>query len=417
MTETFVYKGMWWLPDNPSKKVSGTLTINQEEQISLETIGKLGDKSIIDLCNAGSISEYNVCWGISSDSKPITVFGRVSNITTRSSCPFSIVTFTADFVAIGAYIKSVDEVRDYEVKVRFHELSLWFRPNCFQYLDAENGHGMIIDKKNNNKIFVSLDDGCDLRLEGEAKSFYNNSGLGVNMEQYSVLYFSFDHLISMGQAKNMIFQFEQFLSLATLSFVQCSHFALIDKEMNTEIDVFEKKVDRNFNSRFQDYLFDYEMVKDSFSRIIKNWYREKYLYPIRKHLIDSVSHKGYFEANDFLIVCQAIEGFYYRFRKHGKIDFTQIFKNLIEEFNDIKVQEVSKDDLPYIRETRHYFTHLLPHKKDHVLDGSDLYFLNYKLRKLLLCCILKLIGFTDDEINNIFSKSNNPYLKMIGCCH
>jgi hypothetical protein len=56
---------------------------------------------------------------------------------------------------------------------------------------------------------------------------------------------------------------------------------------------------------------------------------------------------------------------------------------------------------------------LPPGKKEHVVDGHELYNLNHKLRKLLLCCMLNFVGFSNKEINGIFSKSHNSFLRMI----
>ena len=212
-----------------------------------------------------------------------------------------------------------------------------------------------------------------------------------------------------------MFSFEQFMSFATLSPIQCSHFWLIDKDEKTTakvIEVIERKYPRKVNDRFWEYLFLFDTIKDSFSKIITKWFGEKELFPIRAHLIDSISHKGYFEANDFLIMCQAIEGFYYRFRKEDKL--SNIIDNLINEFSDIRIQEISKNDIPSIRDTRNHLSHLLPSgKKKHVLHGKELYNLNHKLRKLLICCVLNLIGFSNEEMNNLFDHSRNSYLRMV----
>ena len=157
----------------------------------------------------------------------------------------------------------------------------------------------------------------------------------------------------------------------------------------------------------------YETIKDSFPTIIRKWYEEKNSFPIRAHLIDSVGHRGTFCSNDFLIVAQAVEGYYCRYKKDG-LGITSILENLRQDFSDIAILELSDEDIACIRDSRHYFSHLLPPgKKEHVVDGLKLYDLNHKLRKLLLCCLLSFIGFSNEEINKIFSKSNNSFLRMI----
>ena len=88
--------------------------------------------------------------------------------------------------------------------------------------------------------------------------------------------------------------------------------------------------------------------------------------------------------------------------------------NLKEEFKEISILEISDYDIDCIRDSRHYYSHLLPPgKKPNVVDGHELYELNHKLTKLLLCCILNFIGFNNNEINTIFSKSHNSYLRII----
>ena len=135
--------------------------------------------------------------------------------------------------------------------------------------------------------------------------------------------------------------------------------------------------------------------------------------PIRAHLIDSVRKRDVFGSADFLIVAQAVEGFYCRFRKDG-LSLNSIITKLREEFSDVSKVELSDDDIKCICDSRHYYSHLLPSgKKPNVKDGYALYILNHKLRKILLCCMLKYFGFKNEEINNIFNKSNNPYLRRV----
>ena len=39
--EAFKYNGIWWLPDNPGKRISGILTFHPEDGIFLNLIGSL----------------------------------------------------------------------------------------------------------------------------------------------------------------------------------------------------------------------------------------------------------------------------------------------------------------------------------------------------------------------------------------
>lgn len=413
------FKGLWWLPNDIENQVSGTLIV-KKDKIVLETIGVLGSKSPIEHFAGGRVPQYNVIWGISSDAKKISVFNCYESMSLNTDCPFPVAKYSVQVVAVGKHIRSLKETGNYDIKAYIEELSYWFRPNIIHVSQQDKKFTFSTDLEKANQIAVTLDNGCTLELEGEVNITHGKTGMQVEINQMSTLSFACSKPISMNDAKRNVFLFEQFLSFATLTSVQSDRFLLIDKEkdgdltQNKSIEIYEKKYERsNDPERFWDFLFVYETIKDSFSSIICKWYAEKDMFPIRAHLIDSVGQIGSFCSNDFLIVAQAIEGFYCRFREDGP-NLTTILKNLRNEFSDIFILELSDDDIKCIRDSRHYFSHLLPPgKKEHVVDGHELYNLNHKLRKLLLCCMLNFVGFSNKEINGIFSKSHNSFLRMI----
>ena len=419
MGESKEIKGLWWLPNASDNQIPGTLYV-QNDKITLETIGSLAEENPILRFAAEKVPQYDVIWGISSDAKEVSLFNSYESMTFNTACPFPVAKYNVQVVAIGKHIKSLDEVGNYDIKAYFDELPYWFRPNCLHCDIQEKKYTFCVDLKNANQVTVQIDDGCILKLEGEINISHNKAGMRVEVEEVSTLNFSFSNPISMRDAKRKIGGFEQFLSFATLAPVKYKRFLLIDKDKlndrtkNSTIEIYDEKENTsNEPGRFWEYLFVYETIKDSFSSIIKKWFTEKHMFPIRAHLIASVGHKGSFCSTDFLTVTQAVEGFYCRFRKDG-IEFSKILENLRTEFNRISILEISDHDIHCIRDSRHYYSHLLPPgKKPNVVDGHELYDLNHKLRKLLLCCMLNFIGFDNSEINMIFAKSHNSYLRMI----
>lgn len=419
MEDTTIHNGLWWMPDDEGKQIPGTLII-ERDRIVLETIGTLGSESPMDHFVGDGVVQHDVIWGISSESKKISIFNSHEAMTFNTNCPFSTAKYTVQVVAIGKHISSLDEVGNYDIKAYFEELPYWFRPNCLHFNMQEQKYTFCVDLDNANHVTVQIDDDCTLSLVGETNISHNKTGMRVEVEQISALKFAFSNLISMRDAKHKIFVFEQFLSFATLAPAKYKRFLLIDKDKqndrtkNSTIEIYdEKESTLSKPERFWEYLFVYETIKDSFPSIIRRWYEEKNSFPIRAHLIDSVGHRGTFCSNDFLIVAQAVEGYYCRYKKDG-LGITGILKNLRRDFSDIAILELSDEDIDCIRDSRHYFSHLLPPgKKEHVVDGLQLYNLNHKLRKLLLCCLLSFIGFSNEEINKIFAKSNNSFLRMI----
>ena len=419
MEERKEIKGMWWLPNTPEKQIPGTLIIGNDE-ITLETIGYFDENNPIIHLATQQVPHYDVIWGISSDAKKISLFNSYESISFNTACPFPLAKYNIQIVAVGKHIKSLNELGNYDIKAYFKELPYWFRPNCIHFDGEENKYNFVVDFKKANHTTIKIDDNCILRLEGETNISNDKFGMRVQIEQTSTLKFELSAPISIRDAQHQIFIFEQFLSFATLSSVHTKQLLLIDNDKKTDptqnytIEIYDKKEKASSKpERFGKYLFVYETIKDAFPAIIKKWYAEKDFSPIRAHLIDSIRHTGLFCSTDFLNIAQAVDGFYCRFRKDG-VGLREILDNLRREFVDIQILELSDNDINCICDSRNYYSHLLPPgKKKHVVDGLELYDLNHKLRKLLLCCILNFVGFNNDEINVIFNKSNNSYLDMI----
>lgn len=413
-------KGMWWLFNTPEIQIPGKLIICNDE-ITLETIGCFDENDPIIHLATQQNPHYDVICGISSDAKQISLFNSYESMSFNTACPFPLAKYNIQIVAVGKHFKSLEELGNYDIKAYFNELPHWFRPNCIHFDGREeNKYNYIVDLNNAHLVAVPLNDKCTLKLKGEVNISHNDTGMRIEIEQISTLNFEHSVPISIRDALHQVFIFEQFLSFATLSSVYTKRLLLIDNEKKTDptknftIEIYDKKGNAlSKPNHFGKYLFVYETVKDTFPSIIQKWYAEKDLSPIRAHLIDSIRQKGPFCSTDFLTTAQGVEGFYCRFRK-DRLSLSEIIKNLKKEFIDIKILELSDTDIKCICDSRNHYSHLLPPgKKTHVVDGLELYYLNHKLRKFLLCCILKFVGFNNDEINVIFNKSNNSCLDMI----
>ena len=129
MEDTTIYNGLWWMPDDDGKQIPGTLIIDRD-RIVLETIGTLGSESPMDHFVGDGVVQHDVIWGISSESKKISIFNSHEAMTFNTSCPFSTAKYTTQVVAIGKHIRSLNEPGNYDVKVYIDELPYWFNPNC-----------------------------------------------------------------------------------------------------------------------------------------------------------------------------------------------------------------------------------------------------------------------------------------------
>lgn len=267
---------------------------------------------------------------------------------------------------------------------------------------------------------TDIDENTTIDIKGSV--IYQGDYLSPQIEQHTYISILKKNDTSIKDFFANIHLFEQFLSLATLQTINCSKIILYDRTLYQEykdgkkfyhpIQIFyiQRETNNIPSTKRYNYLFDYNSISQQFPQIIHKWYNDKEnIAPIKAHLIDSIKYKPVFSSIDFLIVIQAIEGFCSRFRKEESL--TKMLEAIISEFSSIDKLKDDNIKIKQVVDSRHYYSHFMnKSKKPNTLDGWDLYNLTFKLRKLLICCILNFIGFEYDEINRLLNQSNNNLL-------
>ncbi len=142
LTERHIFKGYWWLPDNPEMKVAGIVTYIPNEKICLELIGGFEESSgeYVNLLDDDN-SSVPVIYGKDSDAKVITLVGCRSSFSLNFNAGFPIMSYSARMLVYGKHISSIDEICDYTAYVCFPELSYWAQPGVINQIvnyDAED---------------------------------------------------------------------------------------------------------------------------------------------------------------------------------------------------------------------------------------------------------------------------------------
>lgn len=421
MTENVDIKGIWWLPETPECKIAGVLLHEPMGETKLDLIGEFRPNDWLHSFN--ETKGEDVIWGLSSENKEITLFQNYPFATKNSSCPFPIMHYDCQFLIIGKHIQSLKEDGQYSARILFDELSFWYSPNIIRTKLNEKELAFVSSLDNSQAtIEIQVTDSINFSFEPQLTVSQDDMGQTTHLAQSTDLVISFTKPVSLQFILNVVKEFELFLSVATLSHVQCKRFYIYDNSQDVEfggkqkIEIIHHYFREAFkpNKKFFNYLFTYDSIKEQLSNVLQKWYATEDIMPIRSHLVDSLNRHGVFSSTDFLIVVQAIEGFYYRFRQNNNESLKTIIEDLTKEFSDVKCVEFEDGDCQKIVDSRHYFTHLLPPgKKSHVVQGAELQNLDFKLRKLLLCCVLNFMGFDNSTINTFVAKSNNHYLRML----
>jgi len=440
LDEKIEYRGYWYLPSTPSNSVAGIVTYYPNDKIVLELIGSFG-KSFIDIFK--NSNEETVIYGKTSDAKNITLLKCHQYSSLNFSAGFPIVRFNCEYMIVGKHIAGLEEKHQYWAMVRIPELTYWCHPEAIE-MTLYNANGEEYSKislscstkyRDEENVIkeVQIDKITSIALIKGVKFDESKRRLNPQMEQYTYIEIHKNNTSSINELLSDIHMFEQFLSFATLNIVKCSSITIYDKDFYQEdnnqkyyrpINVihpfFERQKMENKLVNKYDFLFDYVTIKDVYPELLKKWYNEPTeLAPIRGHLISSLERKKVYSSVDFLIVVQAIEGFYRRFRSakyrkehkfSGKASskLHPILTDLLSEFSDIDLLNRNVIDVDSVVDSRIYFSHFMPKTSNlKAIDGWDLIAETRKLRILLLCCVLSFLGFNNSQINDILNNSDS----------
>lgn len=440
MTERIEIKGYWWIPSSPDDNVAGILTYIPNKSIKLELIGqfKPNSSAIEEMIDR---KDEDVIIGIDSDAKEISLINcYASGCSLNFSCQFSIQRYDCQYLIIGTHIKSLTESHFFKAQINLPYLSLWATPNSLEetWLREDKCEKCTIAFKTEPKCIETVDiDDYKFSIEGVVN--FHGDYFEPKINQKTIVEITNKSNFSLKDIIKKIFYFEQFISFATLKPIESCKILLYDKSKfqplnNGEkhfspieyIQVYHGKKNKSEQNLLEsgNFLFSYNAIKEEFSSILKKWYSEQDdIAPIRHHLIECVRQKDSFSSVDFLVIIQAIEGFWWRFRDENykrsnnlnsknQTHLNTILEALINEFKDIELLKLNEININEVVDSRHYFSHFVyKSKKPHAKDGLELYHLTKQIRKLLICCLLNFVGFSNEQISYIVKKSNSNFLR------
>lgn len=165
-------------------------------------------------------------------------------------------------------------------------------------------------------------------------------------------------------------------------------------------------------------LIKYDALREKIPAMLISWHNHHtQVAPLATYLIRSMRYDTPFDSPDFLIIAHALDGYFKRFEnKRGGRD-TRKYKDGIDKllvlFSDIDVIQRSHINSTVVTDSRDKYSHLYPDEEQdnkQVVKGVELYWLTQKCKILLTCCILKMMGLDNEEINTCCNNSPISYL-------
>ena len=434
------YKGQWWIPARQDKKVAGILYYKPSEEFRLELIGSFETQNDDSIAAIFSAKEEDVIHGQASDGTKISLFNsHYCHISHIGKADFSLVVYKAKEIAIGIHLNSPDDKRCFKASVRIPELSYWLYPAALQQVifnDSDDALGihisMIAQKEEYREVAkTEVKKGIKICLCRNASFQGGDQSFKPIFEQFTSLQIESSSEISMLDLYTLAVRFEHFMSLATLREVGFTDLYVYSKEyyftVGKMVHYNPVSIDTTYHQHpcekeIKDYnfLFDYKKVVDVYPKIIKKWFANDWKFDaIRGHFLESIDYHGFFSYVNFLVVIQAVEGYGNRYLKKNIEAYRKslpantktrrlhnILTTIIRLYADVRSVNPSID-VDAIVETRNYHSHLLAQRGKNCADGLELYRLTDELRKVLICCILSYLGFSNQQIDQLTSATNN----------
>lgn len=403
-----IFHGEWWVPAQakPHNQLFMTIPVGREKG-HVGTLTYYEDKeSTLELYHVPSnyfamLDGYNnVMWGKTANGLVFSLFNVVIE---DFKGDFTNTKFTVGLILLGEHLISMRKPHYDKCIVQFPYLRNWaFHNNLIDTKRGNTHSHVLVDPGLDNRLIESqVEDGVKWVLRD--KFHQNRSSYDLNITQSTELLIETSKPFSIEGFLNHIGEFCQFLSIALYGEQSPNQIRFANKANYAEM-VLLYEVDKSVDPS-NSQLIKYEHLKDKVPSMLKIWH-ECYdkIAPISSYLIESLQKKKTFDVPDFLIIAQALDGFHKRFinKKNGKDHrkYEKQIEILLKQFKDVGVVQKCNIDPKVLCDTRNKYSHLYPDdEKSLAVDGDELYWLTEKCKILLTCCILNMMGLSNDEIN------------------
>lgn len=403
-----IQTGDWWIPiDNEEQphKCSGKVTCSPNEDPVLELFLNASDREKIDRF---AYDEQPVIFGEDLYGTKFTLFtSHILGFTNNS------VTLRAEFFLIGLHIKSRYEKHFLKATAHFANLKYWLlyrRVFC-----SETDDVCTLTLTNNppkNTLSVEVEEGISWNLRSLLQTYL--SGYEWRIVQDTTFGLQSAQPLSLDQVSKHISEFAQFLSVAFLKKQTPDYLYLwIDDNPKTEIKLLFKQT-QNTPPTFLCRLIRAEELMDKMPTILKTWHSNySQLSTICTYLVNSLEYKSSFDAPDFLIVAQVLDGYFKRFLNHqnGKDirQYQQQIEGLLQHFEGVEVVKQIHFSPQVMTDTRNKYSHLVPDGDGleyAITDMNEMRQLTAQAKVVLVCCVLEGMGLNIEEINNCCKGAN-----------
>jgi len=450
---TKTYIGKWWLASNPAAKIPGTLTIEPDDEITLELVG-----SFVETERHVEVKKTDLILGVTSDTKEFSLLDCRMIHSSTSSVGVNTTSFSVDISIMGGHFSTVDDINFTAIWVCYSHLAEWVNISGFNIDNKFSEKKFVVTYTYPENIEVKIDDNLSLFIDIKPKlpkEFHLQTEATISQSTYIRIMPSYSQPLD--YFKKIMRYIEQFLSLGMSEPVHALHIEgqseAVKLEINGKFYLLPLEIRRKvFGARStertlmpSDMLFTYDDIKDRFILLIKNWFNNYHnLSHIYNLYFATIYNPNMYLEQKFLYLIFAVEAFYNQIIGGQYVsveEYKTFYKNfvecipnnlskelrlsimkLLEYGNELSLRRKLKnifkrydgvlrkyilDDHGFIARTvntRNYEVHHDNRLESRAAKGEDLYKLIFKLNLLLEVCLMAEMGFTEIEIDKLLSR-------------
>ncbi len=454
--EEYKKSGYFWLPDDPDKKIPGTLTITDGGEIELEVVG-LFDESVKELNSEDDLSR---------------IVGHVEKdgLVTLEKCFYKKKTYAhgglaKSLIHVNLVLSGVaydkDEVATFNtVSFSVEGLNEWLGISGIAVSYGDDDRTVTISYTPQDEIVYTLIDGFKLHIFFDYTLPRFSSKTEAKITQQAYFKLSSEEAKELPAFINTLCQITYLLCFAVDATVTISDVSATSNDIMTTDVLKDKKrsviikiyyLSRPFSEDLpkidiRRMLFRFEHIRENTEAIINNWINAySIIRPVFGLYFSAVTGKHNYLDGRFLALAQGLETYHRRtssgalmerekFRKlvstllclcpkehrkwlrgrlfHGnEISLGQRIKKIIEPYKSYLGNSKERDKLIRgIVNTRNYLTHYSEELEKESVKGLDLWVLCQKMEAIFQLHFLQQLGFTESEIQRILT--NNYKLKQ-----
>ena len=380
---------------------------SESERKYMGTLTYYGDKdAILEIYHTPNnfsstlFQQNEVMWGVDTNGHLFTLFHVMMK--EKRWGDLTCTTFIVRLVLVGEHVLTLNDTRFNHCIVQFPYLRNWAMQNAIKTRAEGTTFKLSIDLRDLCLVDSEIQEGVRWRLW--QRHSLSATKYDTTLTQKTEFEIEAHDEVAIRVFLKQLEEFSQFLSIALFEEQNYSEIKFTSKGTGRECLLLYKKEASGDPGMFS--VIKYAALKEKMPTILKSWHSNyDNIAPISSYLINSLQKKNRFDIPDFLIIAHALDGYHKRFvnKKWGKVDHRKYedgIKILLKQFKDVECLKICRIDPKVLTESRDKYSHLLPdEEKPLAVGGGDLYWLTEKCKILLTCCILNMLGLTNEEIN------------------